>query len=624
MEIRELNNAKWDCQIITAGDEEINFLYYDKFQPQNTLVPLRAVRQDTGANPNEIRPGSGDFFSQGDFSGGMGQPYFHQSDSDPAKCFYLQGFDNTIPGRLKHARDVTTLPSGYDTINALVSHGGALTTVGRKTSNSTYYTLTSDGATWTEAAAPNSAGALDLTSDGTYLYAIENSGSTVYRRTGSTWASYNALVCNLIEFIKDRIIAVRTSNGEVYEIVSGSTPTAFDTLPAEWTPNSIFASGEFVYVIAYHGNAGPFRSAIFAYGLNDAGTALERKAVTDPPIGFSARYGVGYQGRVFFTGFRSLGTGVVGALFSATPLDDGSLSYQLIAESRYPYEGTEEDYPGPILAESRSVALPWAQEADSFNGMAKFDLATGSFSLLGDSSLAFGNDPVAAAWVNGARYWTDSNTVFLEDLTKYEPTATLITSLADWNNAGLKVWQSAEIAYAKPLPSTASVSVYYTTKHPDEDDWTLIGTDSTAASTGKKWVPPTPITARQFALKIVSSATTNQADAPELSSFSVRSDPTVDTGDIQWQLQRVVRLVPMDSKGTNPNVPQKPRELRTALMNLAHQPFTFKEGPDTWKVRMVAPSGDFVPHLTNSDVTLPESSPKDGYLFQLTLEGSRS
>ena len=213
----------------------------------------------------------------------------------------------------------------------------------------------------------------------------------------------------------------------------------------------------------------------------------------------------------------------------------------------------------------------------------------------------------------------DGDGLFYEDLSKYASTATLISSTADWGNAGEKAWDTINIAH-KALPSGGSVAVQYAMSLPEGATW-KDGLLSTTTDSTYKEGRLSKATSRHFCVKIVSTAPAGEATAPTILSFGVRSNPAV-SGNPEYTLTRYVRLLAIDRRNKQaPQIWQDVHAMREWLQGLAYEWVVVQEPGATWIAR-VSGVADVHPERPNFVATAGETS-RDYYVVSLSLRGTR-
>lgn len=589
-------------------------------------IPSEAQRQDTGNNPDEVRQERGFFFAQSDFSGGMGQEKFHAPNSDKDKCYSLRGFDIDERGKLAHHYKITTTSvTNKSVISFAVADDGTLFCAVSGEVNANCIKYTTDLTTFTADVPGGSAGACqDLASDGENLYAAFPADSKVYKRNSAgTWSTYTSggEVDQLLwgTFL-GRLMCVGPR--AIYEITaSGALPSPIMTLPAGFVWGHMWESGPYIYAAAY--STSRDESVVFHFGLNSGATAIVAKGHTPMPIGELIQGGAGFLNTSYLLGKKRISSNEYADIcYQAFPSDDGYLQYVKLKEADN-YGGLSGiGTPLRILNLGDSVLIPWTSAtsaSDFYVGALQHNVARDALSHYTDAHFSLSNTPSDAVFrYRNKIIYGGAFGITKEDQTKYIAEATLITSMADFSTAAIKVHDRIDVT-CDPLPSGTSIEVYYTTKHIDQDDWTLAGTIDTADSEGDSFYL-TDVESRLFALKIVSNASSDQSLAPVIRGYSVRSNPKPETSE--WTLVRTVRIREEDR--TQPRAPKKYKNVRdtiTTLRNMLHTWVTLYEPGETWSVyvrdmRVVEPK-QAINQLTGG-------SPKEeAYIVTLSMEGTR-
>lgn len=503
-------------------------------------LPLKAVRQDTGANPNETRPEYGDYFAQADFSGGSGQVKFHEPDSLPNMFYDSEGFDVSVKGKLTHLHPVAD--SNYldkSVISFAVANAGTLyAAASAEAASANSVKSATDPATWTSVGPAGIGICQDVTSSGDLLYGAFNA-SGIRSYDGATWTSYVTGTVTGVHWgtFLGRIIAIGgTSSRSIYEVVTGggaALPSALYTLPAGYAFSRIWENGPYLYAAAY--STAENASSIFHFGLNDAGTALIQKGRTPMPTGEIILGGGGYLGTIYLVGKkRQTSSEYIDIAYRCTPDDAGYLRLDEKLMEGVNYGGLSGiGTPFRILALGDHVLIPWTEAtsvSDFFVGVLCHNLARNAITKHIECFPALSDAPTDAVFLyNNKLVFGGAGGITYENTSKYVATATLITSLADWHNAGQKTWNLIELT-TDPLVTGTSVAVYYTTKHQDQNDWTLAGTHDTVGATSKR-ISLTAVESPVFALKLVSTANGAATAAPVILGFSVRSNPSAATNE---------------------------------------------------------------------------------------------
>ena len=624
-----LDFTTYDGYIVDpVNDSFIPMIYHDSPETPKRLgsIKLRPPRQDTGLEPTEVRPETGETFSQQDFSHGAGQLYYHHEGRDVRKFLWSEGYELDIdtvgqPAILRHLRDVPAAAVTSADIGQLeVFNDLPFAIAGTKVK-------VGDGlfpGTWTDED-PSGAEA-DVTvnrivSSGEFLYAALGSGGIHRRDTAGAWAHWSNVLATRVAWLKNRIIA---SNGvSIYEVVSGgAAPAALETLPAGWSFERAFEAGGFIYAVAI--NVSSSLSRIHTYGLNDAGSALEKKSETPFPRNQIIRSGRGYLGAVYLGGgIRTSGGGYDPVVYQAFPQDDGSLTYAKIAEgegagaqdlSVLEFEPIGEDV---LFGWSLGSGFPYG----SRDGLAVHKLKTGAFlSHLKKTGAGGGRQVVGLVSYRGRTLFSlKGDGVYFEDPSHFVADAYIISSVADWQTTARKSWDLFQVSHSLH-PAGSTIAADFTTRIPSEGIWTPLGLIELADEEVHEVRIP-ELEGRLLAVRIRSTATSDKTGAPEAIGFLVRSNLLPDNPE--FGLQRTVRVLDEDSKDGGETVWPKGGvdAVRRVLHLLAHRWVTLHEPGVTWSVRVddvqeVEPSGPIFRETEGE-------APRQGYLIQLALAGTR-
>ena len=617
------NFAQYDAFIEDADDNLQGLLYFegktssetDETKKRITSRALQATRSDTGNNPNEIRPEYGNYFSQSDFSHGANQRWYNHTDADPKRYLRSEGFDISEPGQLTHLHDTAAVLS--DTAATILAQANGLPFVASGTVVKVGDTALENWTPEDQEPGETNNTVYDLASSGSELYAAVGVGGVHVRDTGGTWTHYNDVEATRLAWLKDRLIA--SDGTKVYEVISEATPTEIEELPSGWTFESFFEAGNFVYACAINETA--VKSSLHIYGPNAEMSALEKKGSQEFPEGQLIRSGRGYLNVILLgAGIKNANGGFDPILYRATPDDSGFLEYAEIAEDEG--SGAEDLSVRAFAALGKSMIFGWSLGADSTmaearGGLGIYGIGFDAFSgYLKGSSAA---DPVPSLMVYQGRvvFVLEGIGVFAEDPTKLAPEATLITSVCDWSNAGQKAWDLIEITHTS-LPADTRVSVSYALEIPDaETEWYEAFTSATTGSDGSS-ISLHRLTSRLLALKIVSGANTAQTAAPEIVSYSVRSNPTLETPE--FLLTRFIRLQDQDKKDdTAESITQDASAILKYLLGLVYSPVKLYEPGFSWTARIEG--------VEETDIVLPPYDPtgenaRDFYVLQLVLSGT--
>ena len=573
-------------------------LHEDKeLKSVNQPIPTQAPKFDVGTNAFEQRPDFGFYFAQGDFSHGAGQMYFHKPSRDELMYFASEGFDISEPGKLTHLHAVL---EDEDTAGA-----GALTQAGGFAyfADGTNVRVGNGAIPGTYSTEDPSAAEAALNVDnccarGDEVFAAIGAGGLHIRSAAGVWSHWqpdaatdlSIGTATKVAYLKNRIIAVGQAGRDVYEVVASSAPTSMLTLPAGWLFESIFEAGAYIYASAASSNAG--LSRIYRFGLNTAGTAMEVKGSDPLPRNELAYAGIGYVGVILIGGGRwnALG-GYDPFLYRAIQDDDGSLQLIKIAQASGSGSANLSVCFEPI---GEQVLFGWSLGSASptgvRTGLGSYHIGRGAFSHhLAKAGVSTPARVYSIMYYKGVVLFTIlADGLYYEDIAHFVAEATLESSAGDWNNAGLKVWDLIELAH-DALPAGAVVTVGYATTLPQGATFVESVVSSTEGSKGTSG-KITNISSRVFSVQISSDATPSATSAPDIQSFSVRSNPT--RLKPEFELSRFVRIVRAQRKDRGGEMRyEDPLALKSWLEDLMDSWVTVYEPGATWRgfVKAVTP-----------------------------------
>lgn len=614
-------------------------------------IPVKPVRQDVGNNPFEIRPESGDIFSQGEFDGGAGQRYFHRPSRNPKSFFYSEGLDFSDNKVRPLYRTQTMNLVGSGGFSAAgggrsAQAGGALFVI----ASSTAVRRTTDLSATTDEnphAGEGTTNIYDITAAGDWIIVALGANGVHFRSTGGTYTHIEETGGSTdldtgdtrkVAWLRNRLMVAGGAGRIIYEVILDSvadctdaSPSPILTLPSGWQVSEFFELGSYIYAAAYNSDAG--QSAIFTLGMNSGATALEHKGTTWMPNHQLCKSGTGYLGRAFLgVGKKNTSAGYDPVLYQGIQNEDGSLQLVKIQEGEG--AGSSDLSVASIAPAGESVYLSWSLGTGSpygkRSGLARYDLANDAFFHHQADTNITAKSVQSIGFFNGKLYWVPSLLYYEDSGQGYRFGTTsglsaepvyLITSIADWNNMGLKVWRNIEVLH-KGMPDDARIRVYYTTKDPEEDDWTLALTSDTLDSLGESAIL-TSLESRAFALKFSLEAGVvggDSTEAPELVGFTVRSDPKPETSE--WSLVRTFKVTP--EIRSNPKarlVMQDPRSIVTTLRDKLHTWVTLYEPGEVWTA-YVKDCRVVEPKQAHNKVT-GGSKEQEAYIVTFVMEGTR-
>jgi hypothetical protein len=608
--------SRYDAYFDLLGVIYLNDSQSRKVTRAKQLVP---VRQDIGDSRFEIRTDFGNHFGQGDFVGGANQQYFHRPDADDTAFLDSEGFDVSQRGKLTHLNEVLE-DGGFSTASAAVRHDDKVFFANGNN------VVRGDGAfpgTYTSEsphAADSAVPVLDLAASGDALFAALGVNGVHARDAGGTWAHYqpdgasdlNVGDARVVAWLKDRLMVVGTAGTEIFEVVADSTPTALETLADGWAFVDMFESGPFIFAVAVNTKIG--QSRVHTYGLTSDGSAIEKKTSTPLPNGDIARCGLGYLGRIFIGGGRQNSTGGYDAfLYEAQVTTTGDLALSLIAADDS--AGASDLSVRCIEALPSAIVFGWSTGDRS--GLGIYHLARNAFAkYLNATDVMAAGSVTSVLYFKGRTVFTMPDGLVYEDLGNPVTTATLVSSIADWDTTSPKTWDFFELHHSA-LVTGQSVKLEYTIVDPELDEWVTALTSGVPGAAGKD-IHLRDIIARNLAVRVTSTG--NSTSTPEVQSFDVRSTLSPTTPD--WELVRTIRVVDKDKKDRRGEwVHQDPRAVKNQIAAMLYTWLTVYEPDATFDayvedVQDVEPASDM--QSATGGTALDEA-----YYVQITLVGRR-
>lgn len=593
----------------------------EQYTPQTVTRRLTPVRTDVGNNPNEVRPDFGDVFSQTDWINGAGQQLAHGKASDARRFYWSEGFDISQSGRLTHLNDVA---EGRNSANV-----GALAVCKGKifvADGTTIYRCDTFPSTWTEDSPHLAEGATtvyDLAPSGDELFAAVGINGIHKRDTAGTWTHYvtydgtNAIT--KVAWVKDRLICADAGR-KIYEITaSGALPTALETLPVGWTFQAIWEAGGFIHAAATNADAG--MSRVHHYGLNSGGTAIEKKSSTPMPQGQLVFSGAGYLGLCYLgVGKAHPNGGYTPIVYTASISEtNGSLNYIKLAEDTADPSTTDLGVKA-ILPIGDEVLIGWTLPSGSFggarDGLAVHNLARDSFVNHLKKAGTGGKQAVLdiVTYKGQVVFTLAGDGVYYQDVSKYVSSAQVVSSAADWGNAGLKVWDTVTVNTIT-LPSTTTVAMAYSTAPHESASWNTVFTHSSGTTSSGRL---SNIKSKLLILRATSAANATQTAAPTLLGYEARSVPSpVST---EFECTRYVRLLDRDRKDEDGAIVfQDPDLILAWLQSKAYTWVKIYEPNVSWTA-FLSDVSTVEPAQPYYDITLGQPA-RNAYLIRLAFTG---
>lgn len=587
-------NTTRDYTAYSAYLNDQGFLLFEGEGSQNSVasIEVEVPQTDTRQNPNELPDALGKHYAGGDFSHGSGQLTLHKASSDPAKYLYSEGFDISKPGVITHLNEMALNAMGALTAGSSgrSCQAQGMVFVVDGTNVKVFDPIDGAATSRNPHAGEGAVAVQDLTSEGDRVYAALGVNGIHYSDdAGATWSHHGDTPGGVgyirCAWVKDRLCA--TSDRNFYEITAGgAAPTGKQPLRTGWTYTDIAETGEYVYASAIAANAG--LSRIYHFGLDDA-LAFGVFGSSNLPDGDLCYSLKGYLGLVLMgCGRKNDEGGKDALLYKAVPSDTGFLPPDLVMDSEG--AGALDLAVRAIGTHGRKFLVGWSLGDDADfgprEGMAIYDPAFDSFANHHFYDTVADPDPLLSILAyEGMHVWVSAKGVFYENMAMKVDTAYMIPSTGNWNSPQLKNWDQTQLS-TKALPSTSSIDVQYTQTAPEEGQWSAAGTHDIPGATEATFSHPNLVSA-DFSLKLISYATASQADAPEIKTFSVRSNPTAEA--TPYRITATVRLADRDRLGeTGEEIRQEPVEVKEFIEGLHLTWFDWytADVPDGYHVRL--------------------------------------
>jgi hypothetical protein len=584
--------------------------------PQKYQVPTPA--------PYETSPSQfGDYFVQSDFSHGAGQVRFHSEGRDSRKYAWSEGYDISKPGRLKPLHAVLK--------TADVNIGRTI-----EICNDLPFYIKNTGTTRVQRGDGNfppgwtgedpGAGATtvdDLTTSGDELYAAQT--NIKKRSSAGVWSNYvtaGATAIDRIQWIKSRLIASDGRN--IYEITAGGAlPTAMETLPTGWRFEDIFEYGEFIYACAVSTLLG--ESAIYRYGLNQAGTALEARGRDSMPRGELIYTGSAYLGIGYLGGGVKVAGAVNAIVYQCVQDARGALTIIKVAEDQESTTGADRAVRA-LEPYGESMYMGWSTRNDLSDilfppgsairsGLAVHHLGRDAFAKHLAASTTTSELITSIRTYKGRLLFAQQGVGFCyEDTANWVATAQMLMSVIDYNNPGQKVWDLFKLEHSA-LPSGWEVKIDAVGDAAGASTFTLSNTTLNSLS---KEGYDTSNGARGSRLEIFLTTTPAAGNAEfHIQKVAARSLPTPATPE--YILTRNFRLFEADQKDEQAQpVFGNPDADKAALDSMINKWVTVYEAGKTWTAFVMSVT-DITPMIPIERTSEGSEPTRKGYVVQMQM-----
>lgn len=487
-----------------AADQSANYGFRHP-SAQYSYTPTFIERTNTSGAFGDNQQ---DFYltvSQNNWDLGEGQRYFRSQDTDRVRRFWAGTNVDPVstPGQVTIRNTVGSL-SFAATVRAMCD-----TSAGVYTASSTnLYLVNASGSIVDKGAhglgvAPSKWG---MASDSSNVFLASTSGGTagVRKWDGSSYTTFSATGSDSLTFLNNTLYGFRESNGD---LVSYSTAGAITSLFVwkDAAGNALTGSSYATRIRPYGGKVMLLRTGGFHGGelWTYDGTGVSK--VADFPANFVATDLEIVSGIAFVAGYVNRNADVLPAIFYYVNGTTG----QLWRSGTAGYTNLT----GPSMS-AYSEGLAFTD--DSTGRILQYNLSTGGVHTLGSytvtnaTPMLDGNQSILVHTRNSATgYYFPTTTV--------ASTATVITSLMDFENSLTKLFRGVRLDFDTPTGS--SVDIAYQTDSVD-GSWTTL---QSGATSGTEYVL-TGVSGRSIAIKVTLNKGSS-ASGPSLKRIYVRAAP---------------------------------------------------------------------------------------------------
>ena len=498
-------------------------------QPLVRTAEMQPPRVDTGANPEDLRPEAGVFYSLSEFGGGEGQAHVHRPTSEPNRFWDSRGVDVAppTPGRpatftlLRTPSSIvastsTTPRATYNATSIFVTDGTSVQRVDDPLATTPPTTLEDPhaGETATDV--------LDITSLGSTVYvALGTNG--IHRRVNGTWEHWSDLEADRIWAMKGRVVAAK--GAELYEADAATNSSLIYTLAPSHTFEDVIDAGQFIM-------AGATNGTIYAFTADEGATITV--ATQSPVSKFEGITVLGFHssGLIFWGTDEPTENGTIGRLYRGGVTEHGTVSFATLIRQWGDYTTTADRSLHAIASFRESMYTATDEETHNTH-LWRYDLETAGRVRHLDTG---GNGTVHSIIPIGDRlFFTRDDTGLLrEGVSDYTPSGYIITSLADHFTASDKNWASVNLDVE--ALNGGFVELWYTTNPDailDSDHSSWIRAKRVESETDDFEAPISAVS-RYIALKVVLYAGFSNTATPSVRSAFSRSFPG--PADIVMQL----------------------------------------------------------------------------------------
>jgi hypothetical protein len=432
---------------------------------------LNSQRFATGGTPFSEAVDRYVFKNMNDFSGGAGQRFYDQPDSDPTAFWDSENVNPFVPGKLTmnpaiQAASTSAGPSSVAMTGTVFNgewYGAGY--AGDKSIG--HGTAPNSSSSFTVAAATT---LLDITSSGTNWYAAAGAQG-IFRGAsaadpGAAWSAIAGRVC---EWTQDRLSVAYPTSGTTPNIFTTLTSAGVEEvgggrliLPVGWSITSITSGGGKVWFAA--NSTSSDRGAVYVWTI---GSANAPTVALEFPVGQRPTAVFAYQGNVFLRvgEWTTLASTYSKAyIYRCVPDSSGALTPTLVT-TLGDSTSTVDQSKGSFTARGNTVFFTWQQMTSlvSTHGIGAIDLVGGGWckwTYLGVGSPTLLGDLIT---LGQQLVWFVTTTLSVVTAESTPQSAGYLkTSLIDGDSTLLKLYDSVSLVGALDT-SARTITVDYST-----------------------------------------------------------------------------------------------------------------------------------------------------------------
>lgn len=450
--------------------------------------------------------------SQNDWELGEGQRWFRSKDPDRVRRYWLgTNIDPiSIPGQVAMRTTVGSLTFAAAALGCAEATGGIYTTTATN-----LYLVDSTGAITDKGAhglgaTPSQWG---VTSDSSNVFVTTTAAGSlgVRRWSGSAWTTFSATACDSLAFLNNTLYGYRNDIGALIRYSTAGVAAIIYT----WQD----AVGAALTGAGYQTRLRPYGGKLLilrALGVRRPGElwtydGTNTSEVADFPANFVASDLEVVNGIAFVAGYLNRGTDKLPAIYYYVNNNNGLL-----------WKAGTSGYANATWPAMAGWAEGLAFTDDTTGSLLQYNIATGGVHTIGTYTVTNATAMMAANQ-NILLHTRNAAAGYYYPTSTLATTATLITSLFDFDNSLTKQFRGVKIDFDVPAGSTATFDIAYQVDSVD-GAWTTL---QTGATSGTEYTL-TGVSGRAIAVRVTFNKG-NATTSPRLKRVYIRASPQLQT-----------------------------------------------------------------------------------------------